>query len=216
MIEYERRDVPGFGGYSVSTDGLIFNQSGRTLRFDKDTRPGKGHLRVDLWRDGKRCRRGVHVLVLAAFVGPRPDGLEVRHIDGNPENNRLSNLEYGTSSENSLDQVRHGRHAYAKRTHCGYGHEFTPENTERRMERKSDGRWINRRRCKKCVAMTSQQRHEIEQIRSDYADDVWTIADLAEIYGWSAGDVAAVVYGPCWSFADDLDFEGIRADDTAI
>lgn len=52
--------------------------------------------------------RLVHQLVLEAFVGQRPDGLECRHIDGNPTNNNLGNLEYGTPKENSIDKVRHG------------------------------------------------------------------------------------------------------------
>jgi len=50
----------------------------------------------------------VHALVLAAFHGRRPDGLECRHLDGNKLNNAAFNLTWGTSKENGQDCVRHG------------------------------------------------------------------------------------------------------------
>lgn len=48
------------------------------------------------------------MLVMLAFVGPRPDGLDVCHGNGNPADNRLENLRYGTRSENMRDALRHG------------------------------------------------------------------------------------------------------------
>ena len=51
--------------------------------------------------DGKTIK--VHRAVALAFLGTRPDGEEIRHMDGNPENCCLSNLAYGTHSENVLD-----------------------------------------------------------------------------------------------------------------
>ncbi len=50
----------------------------------------------------------VHRLILEAFVGPRPGGLECCHWDGNPENNRLDNLRWDTPKSNALDSIRHG------------------------------------------------------------------------------------------------------------
>ena len=50
----------------------------------------------------------LHRLVLENFVGPCPDGMECCHNDGNPDNNRLDNLRWGTPSENSRDKIRHG------------------------------------------------------------------------------------------------------------
>jgi len=52
--------------------------------------------------------RLVHRLVAAAFIGPCPDGQEVRHLDGNRRNNTLANLAYGTHDENMADQIAHG------------------------------------------------------------------------------------------------------------
>lgn len=50
----------------------------------------------------------VHALILKTFIGPRPPGKECLHIDGNPQNNKLSNLRYGTHKENMEDCSKHG------------------------------------------------------------------------------------------------------------
>lgn len=50
--------------------------------------------------DGKRKTFIVHIEVMRAFVGERPEGLEIDHIDQRKTNNRLDNLEYVTHSEN--------------------------------------------------------------------------------------------------------------------
>jgi hypothetical protein len=94
----------------------------------------KGYERVGLsaTTGSRRKHLLVHALVLSAFVGPRPPGLEIRHLDGNPRHNDLSNLAYGTTSENARDRVRHGTHPDAAKTQCIRGHEFTAENTYRR------------------------------------------------------------------------------------
>ncbi|WP_078336616.1 HNH endonuclease signature motif containing protein [Mycobacteroides franklinii] len=89
------------------------------------------HLSVALTADGQCRHFKVHRLVMGAFVGPCPEGLEVLHWDDNPRNNKLTNLRYGTRSQNVKDQVRNGIHHLARRTHCIHGHEFTPENTYR-------------------------------------------------------------------------------------
>ena len=47
-----------------------------------------------------------------------------RFADGDPANNRPSNLRYDTPSENGYDTVRHGHHRGASATHCKRGHEF--------------------------------------------------------------------------------------------
>jgi hypothetical protein len=64
----------------------------------------QGYQKVDL--DDVTC--AVHTLVLNAFVGPRPAGHECRHLDGDPANNALTNLAWGTHAENYRDKVRHG------------------------------------------------------------------------------------------------------------
>lgn len=53
----------------------------------------------------------VHRLILMAFVGPPPQSderVEVRHLNGNPFDNRVSNLAWGTARENNADKGLHG------------------------------------------------------------------------------------------------------------
>ncbi len=67
-----------------------------------------GYPNVRVRKNGKLLQRTVHSLVAATFLGPRPKGKEVRHLDGNPMNCRLENLAYGTRFENAADRRRHG------------------------------------------------------------------------------------------------------------
>lgn len=106
-----RRSIPGFAGYQATSAGSVLNAQGRKL-------PGSlhhhGHRRVEL-SQGRRAF--IHVLVALAFHGrPRRRGLVVRHLDGNPKNNRPENLRWGTQRQNVLDSIRHG-------THVGFGSE---------------------------------------------------------------------------------------------
>lgn len=51
-----------------------------------------------------------------------------RHLNGNPYDNRLENLAWGTPSENMLDKVRHGTHHNAIKTHCPRQHQLIEPN----------------------------------------------------------------------------------------
>jgi len=50
----------------------------------------------------------VHQLILKTFIGEPPEGMEVLHVNGDPSDNRLSNLRYGTRTDNILDVYRQG------------------------------------------------------------------------------------------------------------
>jgi hypothetical protein len=112
----EFRDVIDFPGYKVNDVGRVLTSKvcgwlGRVgpWREKATTRHTKtGHLYVNLYRDGKAYHRFVHQLVLEAFVGPRPPGMQCRHHDGNPGNNALDNLAWGTPAQNVADAIRHG------------------------------------------------------------------------------------------------------------
>lgn len=69
-----------------------------------------GYMRVKLHKGGKGQMCHVHLLVMEAFVGPKAEGQETRHLDGDRTNNLLSNLCYGTKKENADDRKRHGTH----------------------------------------------------------------------------------------------------------
>lgn len=117
--------------------------AGRIRRFTPDRH---GHLGLLL---GKRDLRRVHLLVLEAFVGPRPEGMEGCHWDDDKSNNFLSNLRWGTRSANVRDLVRNGRHHYAKRDRCGRGHLLVNPN----LARVSKGR--TGRNCLSCKRSNS-------------------------------------------------------------
>jgi len=113
----EWKAVVGYEGrYEVSATGLVrslLHQSrwGPTLRPRPRTlKPDltKGYLRVTLARDGRTERRSVHQLVLEAFAGPCPEGLEGSHKDGDRTNNILDNLCWETTSQNNLRKRQHG------------------------------------------------------------------------------------------------------------
>jgi len=106
-------------GYRVGTDGSVWSQVysagvGKRRfgewRLLKPTPQYRGHLMVCI---GRRNRRLVHRLVLEAFVGPCPPGMECRHFpDRDPSNNQLVNLQWGTPAENYADSVVHGTASY--------------------------------------------------------------------------------------------------------
>jgi len=69
---------------------------------------GKGYLMVGLCRGkNKKIKISIHRLVLWAFIGKQEKGMDCRHLDGNCKNNHLSNLSYGTRSENMADARKH-------------------------------------------------------------------------------------------------------------
>lgn len=137
-MDEEWRTIPGYEGYEVSDLGRV-----RSIdRLDARGRRRKGamlsqalqksgHLTVSISGGGSRRTVGTHVVVLEAFVGPRPEGMDACHWNDVPADNRLSNLRWDTRSANVRDSVRNGNHPMANRTHCPKGHPYTDENTYR-------------------------------------------------------------------------------------
>lgn len=134
MIEVWK-DIPGYiGEYQVSNMGRVrsldrtsfydsvCHYSGRVLKIKRHHKgkilsPGRkpsGHYSVSL---GKGNSQDVHRLVLLAFVGDCPDGMECLHYDDDPSNNRLTNLRWGTRAENLHDAVRNGAKKVAEDHH---------------------------------------------------------------------------------------------------
>jgi hypothetical protein len=116
---HEVKDIPGLG---VTRDGKIWSCRIRGQRFPERRGPWK---EVATYRRPYGCRYMVfcyrpesggpvqcfyvHRIVLEAFKGPSPDGMEARHKDGDTSNNHIDNLEWGTHAENMEDKRRHGR-----------------------------------------------------------------------------------------------------------
>lgn len=123
---------PSFPGYSVTGDGVVFTHrkgerigrgGKRPLIVADYRRPlrgcvtTKGYVTVGIRVGGKSRPVGVHQLVADAFLGPCPPGQQVRHLDGCPSNNRVTNLAYGSAQQNADDRMRHGRYATGGRHH---------------------------------------------------------------------------------------------------
>lgn len=117
--------IAEFDGYEVSNLGRVRNwnsQNGvggrglspRLLKLTKFV--NKPYLRVRPSKNGKSKTRRVHHLVLEAFEGPCPEGMEACHDDGDGANNRRDNLRWDTHVENMKDQIRHGTTARGERS----------------------------------------------------------------------------------------------------
>jgi hypothetical protein len=126
VIPEEWRPVVGYEGYyEVSNTGKVKSLA-RTCRsrgngtrsvLERVLKPSitsHGRLVVRLQRlhkDDDAIMPYVHSLELTAFIGPRPPGMECRHLNGDPQDNRLINLTWGTRQENANDKMRHGTQA---------------------------------------------------------------------------------------------------------
>lgn len=117
------KPVAGHDGYEVSNlgrvrslDRIIKRRASRAQPNGamvhlkgKPISPGvssSGHLLVMLGRGAPRL---IHRLVLEAFIGPCPDGMEALHFDDVKSHNHLGNLRWGTRSENLKDMYRNKR-----------------------------------------------------------------------------------------------------------
>lgn len=99
----EWRRVPSCEPRNIEVSNLGRVRNGDTGRLfsDKPTIGRDEGYKVIPWaKNGKPSSRYVHHLVAEAWLGPRPEGAEINHIDGNKHNNRADNLEYCTHSQN--------------------------------------------------------------------------------------------------------------------
>lgn len=118
------RPADGFYGYCVGDDGTVWSCRAKvgcgtghgtrsvlsaTWHPLKLNRNAKGYAIITLRRGRRTARLQVHRLILEAFTGPCPPGMECCHEDGDPANNRLSNLRWDTHRANKEDERRHGR-----------------------------------------------------------------------------------------------------------
>lgn len=118
-------DIPGYEGkYQASTLGRIRSLDRVIIRSHGERLPIKGRIlkpRIDSW--GRQCvevcgtNKRVHRLVALTFI-PNPDNKpQINHIDSNPSNNKIDNLEWCTRSENMLHAFRFGFHSHEGERH---------------------------------------------------------------------------------------------------
>jgi hypothetical protein len=125
--QIEWRPCVGLPGYEVSCDGRVrsvprvraynvagkrpFNITVRGVEITPKVKADNGRpvALIVTPRFGKRrLLRYVHRLVLEAFVGPCPAGMECCHNDGDFRNNRVENLRWDTRAGNVRDAIKHG------------------------------------------------------------------------------------------------------------
>lgn len=93
------KEIKDFENYWVSSEGRIWSE--KRNKFLKPRATKRGYLQVGLWRNGKQYWLYVHRLVAEAFIENRENKPEVDHINRDRLDNRVENLRWATSSENS-------------------------------------------------------------------------------------------------------------------
>jgi HNH endonuclease/NUMOD4 motif len=115
------KHVPGFPGYAVSSDGRMFSCKHRTKTYHKwkirKQSASQGYRVIRLRIGKRRIMKHVHRLVLLAFRGPCPRGMECCHKNGVRDDNRIDNLRWDTHSNNLADQINHGNSMRGEKNH---------------------------------------------------------------------------------------------------
>ena len=163
-LEEEWLDISGYEGfYQVSNLGrvkslakTIINSRGSERFYPelilKQSLSGKesdmyARLKVRLYdKDRRPQQHKVHKLVAFHFISDTDERF-VLHKNGNRLDNRVSNLYFGTSSENALDAVKHGTNAQNRKKNCPLGHFLIGDNLVAAEKRRRGG---NRRSCRAC------------------------------------------------------------------
>lgn len=156
------KDIPGYEGfYQVSNLGRA-RSCARPATRGRILRLGSGgkvpYLGFTASKDNKQKRINVHRAVALSFIG-RPNGLVVDHIDGDPKNNHLENLEYVTSRENSR-RGKNGRRN--KKNILPFGIHLD-KNNKYATDVRENGRQVylgcfdSLEEAKRCIAMAESQ-----------------------------------------------------------
>lgn len=118
MIMEEWKDIAGYGGdYQVSDHGVVKSLKGIKERLLRPKSHPFGYPMISLCKNGHRNDYCIHRLVLETFVGQPPENMECCHADGDPKNNCLSNLRWGTRKENCFDTIKHNKTTRGERSH---------------------------------------------------------------------------------------------------
>lgn len=173
----EWRPVVGYEGfYEVSDHGrvrsvdrVVHAKDGRSMRYSGKmlsiaTTRGNRTMVVLSMPGCRPWSTTVHKLVLTAFVGLCPEGMECCHWDDDPQNNYLSNLRWDTKSANARDKVRNGRDHNVCKTHCPAGHPYDAENTRRSGQHRAG------RECKECSRVSNVRRYNSNRRATESAN----------------------------------------------
>lgn len=117
LLRFNIQPVPSNQTVFVSEDGEVFRRKPGTknVLHRLNGYVGKvGYRVISLNRGGKGTVQYVHGMVAETFLGKRPDGACVRHLNGDKLNNKVSNLRWGTVKENADDRWMHGTMIYGE------------------------------------------------------------------------------------------------------
>jgi hypothetical protein len=149
-----RKPVSGFEGvYSVSPDGVVVNE--RTGRRVHGTVYSRGYIVISLSNKGSVERRFLHSIVAQAYIGERPAGFHVDHIDGDRKNNTASNLRYLSPAANARATVERGAQAVGERNGQA---KLTSQQVAEILEAQSkSGRYYGRNQLAKKFGVSASQ-----------------------------------------------------------
>jgi len=143
--------IQDYPGYRVGDDGSVWTRKMRGSRdgsLTNDWRRLKaytdrrGAQHVTLCNGTKPKTRTVHSLVMFAFIGPRPSGMDICHNDGNPANNTVDNLRWDTRKGNMADMIRHDRSTRGERHRLAVLTELQVIDIKRRSNSGAVGRML--------------------------------------------------------------------------
>jgi hypothetical protein len=170
------KQIPSFPEYEVSDCGMV--KRGNKLL--SQSQNAKGYPRVQLSTNGRNVSRVVHALVAEAFIGARPSGLQIRHLDGDQSNNDVSNLAYGTAAQNEADKALHGTKATGDKN-----------GTHTKPEKRSRG---------SCHGKTALHENDVIYIKAQLDIGGRGVgAKLARTFGVSPQTISDIKSGRVWS-----------------
>lgn len=162
--------VKDFPLYLVNRKGEIY--SVRAKKILKPNYTSKGYASVELWSKGKRTRKLIHRIVAEAFI-PNPDGLpQVNHIDENPRNNEVNNLEWCTAKYN----MNYGNGAKTRHLKIDYSKDIYKINAV-----------VNGKKACKPVLMFTKDGHFISEFKS--------LKEAEKMTGIDSRYISAVLHG---------------------
>ena len=161
--------------YYVTDEGRVISVKFNKVRFlQSRSRAGSDYQIVNLSAEGECSTHYVHHLVLEAFYGTKPTReWQTRHLDGNPLNNSIDNLAFGTAKENAADRIRHGTQLR--------GEDVPSAKLTRRKVQ-----WV---------------RDLYAASKAGNSNINLTLNDLGEIFGVSRTAISSIVNGQTWRAA---------------
>lgn len=102
------RPIPGYPQYYASRDGQILSLKSKYPLIMKQMTSADGYKHVFMYVNGKMKKMRVHRAVLLSWKGLPEKGQEGRHLNDNPEDNEVDNLEWGTRLQNVNDKRING------------------------------------------------------------------------------------------------------------